>query len=107
MIRAADLETRFVGASQLFGAYFHQDWRKESPTPDENVRRFALSESDSVRRRAIKDIEELLTEYTDEDELGKVLMKFGNHYDALREEASYKEWLGKVLGILRFARRDN
>lgn len=51
----------------------------------------------------MKDIETLIREFPDDEELGMILMKLGNHYDVLRKERSNREWLQKVLGILRFA----
>jgi hypothetical protein len=97
---APSLTTRFIGAAQLFGAYFHQDWRKESETQDENVLRFIRTESNAVRLRAIRDIEVLLEECASDTELGAALLKLGNHFDAPRSERTYRSWLQKVLTLL-------
>jgi hypothetical protein len=95
------LKTRFIGASQLFGAYFHQDWKRESKTHDENVLRFVRSERDAVRMRTIRDIEVLIFEFRDDDALDEALTKLGNHFDAPRVERSYRDWLERVLVLLR------
>jgi hypothetical protein len=98
------IESRFPGASQLFGAYFHQDWKSNGPTADHVVRTFAKAEGEATVLRTIKDIESLLIEFETEEELTAVLDRFGNSYNALRAESSCREWLTRTIGVLRFSR---
>jgi hypothetical protein len=98
-----DAPTKFPAAAQLFGGYFHQDWKADAKTPDDAVRLFVSHQSEQTKKAAAREIETILKEFPEESELEELLDSFGNSYDAGRSEKSYRDWLTRILGVLRFS----
>jgi contact-dependent growth inhibition (CDI) system CdiI-like immunity protein len=103
-----DTET-FAGAAadypalaQLFGGYYHQDWRQDHASPDEAVRAFIGDASPETVTAAAADIDRLLGAGFDESALAQLLADgLDCNYVAGADGVTAAAWLASVRDSLR------
>src|SRR5438874_11551730 len=66
--------TRFHNLVQFFGAYFHQDWDADDPTPEAVIRRFVTTNELEAVRKVVGELDDLLSLPLSEAELRRLLL---------------------------------
>lgn len=89
---------QFENITYLLGAYFHQDWFYDAPTPDEVINYFVSRESSE---RIVKLKQELTELLSYEGEISQEFISDRNgYYDPAADELTVRGWLENVLFIL-------
>ena len=85
---------------QFFGAYFHQDWRLDDPTPEAVIERFLEKNPPEEVQKVVVELDELLSLSLPEDELRRMLFEeFLCYY--LPTETSVRNWLAQLRAALK------
>lgn len=83
--------------SNFFGAYFNQDWMRESSIPSEIVKNYAEVSGQEGITKTVQILEKLLQEVQDDDELEELVFnQFQCCYDPTPDGKSVREWLTDV-----------
>jgi hypothetical protein len=80
---------------QFFGAYFHQDWRFDDPTPDAVIKRFVENNPEHEVEKVVVELDELLSMSLTEEELRRMLFEEYLCY-YIPTENSIRDWLSHV-----------
>ena len=97
----ADADREYPALYQLFGGYFHEDWRDESGTPDEAVRSFVRDAPPDAVAAARRELERLLAGGYDDGALTRVLEAgFGCTYAPAGDGIATTDWLASVRSLL-------
>ena len=85
----------------LAGAYFHQDYDLEAPTPAGIIANFAESEEPGVIRELAAEITSILDSDMTEGQIADLwLTTLRASYEPDREGLTYRAWLATVLAAL-------
>jgi|SRR5467141_3468784 len=96
----------FPRLTNLLGAYFHQDWDLEAPTPDGVIDVYLREVGSNRALKTADEIDQLLHQARSESQVRDfVLEKTGHGYDPSLEEITAREWLAYVARRLRLAPR--
>jgi hypothetical protein len=91
---------RFYALQDMFGAYFHEDWRLDDPSTDAVIRRFAHDYPKNIAT-VIAEIDELTTlDASDEMLFSHLLHRYGLVYDPASDGLTMRQWLGQMRSIL-------
>jgi hypothetical protein len=83
------------------GGYFHEDWQRDDPTPQDVIRRFGELESKERASEVVKEIDALMAAGLSETELRDfVLDEMGSSYDPEADHFSTVEWLRQTRDFL-------
>ena len=97
----ADADRDYPALYQLFGGYFHQDWRDESGTPEATVRSFVGDAPPDAVATARRELDRLLAAGYDEAALSRVLESgFGCMYAPSTDGIATADWLASVRSLL-------
>lgn len=96
---------RYPGLARLFGAYVHQDYDLDGPTPDAAVRRFADEVDPSVRAAAHRELGALLAAAPGEARLEALLDALGCGHRPRGGAAPARAWLRHVRTLLAASAR--
>jgi hypothetical protein len=85
--------------AQFFGAYFHQDWRLDDPTPEVVIKRFLEMNPEDEVQKVVVELDELLSLSLSEEELRRKLFEeFLCYY--VPTETSIRDWLSHIRASL-------
>lgn len=84
---------------QFFGAYFHQDWPLDDPTPEAVIERFLKKTPAEEVQKVVGELDELLALSLTEDELRRMLFEELLCY-YLPTETSVRNWLARLRASL-------
>ncbi len=109
MSTVMDIETIIAGADreypalyQLFGGYFHQDWREEYADPDAAVHAFLEEAPPDAVIAAREELDDLLARGLGEDSLRALLERgFDCNYVPDNQGERPSHWLESLRGGLR------
>lgn len=90
---------KFENIGYLLGAYFHQDWFYDAPSPDDVIRYFIERES-AARILALK---QELGQLLDSDNASisdSFIMDHNGYYDPHVDGLTVREWLKKIQIML-------
>lgn len=91
---------KFNNLVQFFGAYFHQDWDAEDPTPEAVILRFSKSNQPETVLKVIEELDDFLLLPLDEEEIRQCLReKFLSCY-LPTDGTSLRHWLMQVRASL-------
>jgi hypothetical protein len=94
----------YPALAQLFGGYFHQDWREDHASPDEALQAFARDTSSETVTAAANDIDRLLSAGFDDGALAQLLTDgLDCNYVAEADGITAPTWLASVRDSLRAA----
>jgi hypothetical protein len=104
MTEVMDVETRIAQADsdfpalfQLFGGYFHEDWRVEHENPAAALSAFTDEAPPEAVREAARELDALLELPLADDELGALLRRgFDCNYIPSNDGLSARSWLVAV-----------
>ena len=104
MNRAIDLDARISAADsefpalfQLFGGYFHQDWREEHATPAAALTAFVEEAPPEAVREAVVELQRLLELPLDDAALSRLLRDgFDCNYRPEDDGMQASEWLRAI-----------
>lgn len=92
----------YPALAQLFGGYFHQDWRQDHASPDEALQAFIQDTSPETVTATANDIDRLLGAGFDEVALARVLADgLDCNYVAETDRVTAAAWLASVRDLLR------
>jgi hypothetical protein len=95
-------DTEFPALFQLFGGYFHEDWRSEHAQPAAALAAFKAEAPPEAVREAVAELDRLLTAGLDDGALSRLLDEgFGCNYLPTRDGMNATTWLEHVLDSLR------
>ena len=98
----ADADSEFPALYQLFGGYFHQDWRTEYATAADAVSSYVGDAPRDAVRAAVAELDRLLASGFDEAQLEHIIERgFGCEYVPEREGTTMAQWLASVAVTLR------
>jgi hypothetical protein len=109
MNHTIDIEATITGADsefpalfQLFGGYFHEDWRDEHAQPAAALAAFKAEAPPEAVREAVAELDRLLTAGLDDAALARLLQEgFACNYVPSRDGVSPTTWLQHVVDALR------
>lgn len=90
---------KWPALAHLCLAYFHQDWKQESGTPEGVLRLFAQQEGPAMAREAVAELELLQRSELSLSAKRDLLLELGCEY-ALPEGPAFADWLTKAVGQL-------
>jgi len=100
----ASADSEFPALFQLFGGYFHQDWREEHPSPASAIAAFAGEAPRDAIIAAGAEIDSLLGTGFNDEELARLLTEgFGGNYIPERDGLTVSKWLVEIRASLREA----
>lgn len=95
---------RYHALQDLFLNYFHPDWRLESGSRADAVRKYLATAHPNAVQQLISEIHELLgAELTDEQLRELLLKQYSLFYDPWKDEVTAREWLAGVAQDLEAA----
>jgi len=104
----AQADTDFPALFQLFGGYFHEDWRDEHDAPDAAVQAFVSEAPPEAAAAAIGEIDRLLDDQLDDAALSRIVEHgFDSNYLPSADGITTTEWLRQIRGMLRGATTKN
>lgn len=89
---------QFENITYLLGAYFHQDWFYDAPTPEEVIKYFVSRESSEKTLKLKQELTELLL--TKGELSQEVISDRNGYYDPAADELTVREWLESILFLL-------
>ena len=97
-----EADRHFPALYQLFGGYFHQDWREDHDDPDAAVRAFTLDAPPDAVAAAADELDDLLGSGLDDSALNRILEQgFGCDYSPSADGITALQWLEGILHTLR------
>ncbi|HEY6470377.1 MAG TPA: contact-dependent growth inhibition system immunity protein [Candidatus Dormibacteraeota bacterium] len=94
----------YPALAQLFGGYFHQDWRQDHASSDEALQAFIQDTSPETATAAANDIDRLLDAGFDDIALARMLADgLDCNYVAETDGVTAPAWLASVRDSLRAA----
>jgi hypothetical protein len=94
----------YPALTQLFGGYYHQDWREDHVSPDAALEAFIRDASAETVAAAATEIDRLLSAGFDAAALSQLMADgFDCNYVAEADGLSSAAWLTKVRDSLRAA----
>jgi hypothetical protein len=98
----AGADSEFPALFQLFGGYFHQDWRDEHPSPAAAISAFVGEAPRDAIIAAGAEIDRLLAARFSDEELARVLAEgFGGNYVPEHDGLTVSRWLAEIRASLR------
>jgi len=98
----ADADSEFPALFQLFGGYFHEDWRADYTQPGAALAAFTAEAPPEAVREAAAELERLLGAGLDDAVLSRLLdAGFACNYVPSRDGLTSTAWLGEVRAALR------
>jgi NifU-like protein involved in Fe-S cluster formation len=95
------MSARFPILYQLFGGYFHQDWKCDHDTEDEVIRTFVAEASSETLSKVKDELKFILRTTQNEDQIQEILFEeIGCSYYYPYAWPSGRAWLEHVLGML-------
>ncbi len=92
----------YPALAQLFGGYFHQDWREDHASADDALQAFARDSSPETVTAAANDIDRLLGAGFDDVALARLLADgLDCNYIAETDGVTAPAWLASVRDSLR------
>ena len=92
----------YPALAQLFGGYFHQDWREDHASPDEALQAFSREASSETVTAAANDIDRLLSAGFDDVALAQLVADgLDCNYVAEADGITAPAWLASVRDSLR------
>ena len=92
----------YPALAQLFGGYYHQDWREEHASSDEALHAFIRDTSPQTATGAANDIDRLLGAGFDDVALGRLLADgLDCNYVAEADGVTASAWLASLRDSLR------
>ena len=95
------MKTLYPNLYELFAGYFHQDWPEDSPTATGIIERYLGESSDEDVGKALKELHELLSNVTDDEELANIVNQLGSYYNPQADGITHREWLMQVSKLLK------
>jgi len=93
------LKDKYPNLDQFFG-YFNQDWDDDYATAADGVRDFLTCTEQEIVD-VTRELQAFLSEFENDEELGKALTEFGCEYDPARDGLTDRGWLAnQVLPML-------
>jgi len=90
-------DTEFPALFQLFGGYFHEDWRSEYADPDVAVAAYRMEAPADAVREAVAELDRIFAARLPEPALSRLLSDgFGCSYVPARDETTNADWLASV-----------
>lgn len=90
---------RYPSFADLYGSYFHEDWRLDDASADEVVKRYLrVAQPEEVDRLA-DELTGLLAEHRSEEVLRATLGPF-THYDPAEDGLTVEVWTQHVLKLV-------
>ena len=100
--RIADADSEFPALFQLFGGYFHQDWRQEYATPSAALTAFIEEAPPEAVREAAVELQRVLDLPIDDEALTKLLHAgFDCNYVPSQDGLTATQWLTAVRDRLQ------
>lgn len=100
----ANAETDYPALTQLFGGYYHQDWREDHASRTAALQAFIRDASPGTVAAAASEIDRLLLLGYDDDALAQLLAEgFDCNYVPETDGITPGAWLGDVRETLRAA----
>ena len=97
----AEADREFPALYQLFGGYFHEDWRAEHATPDAAVKAFADEAPPDAVAAARSELDRLQSAGFDDHALARLLHAgFGSDYVPSDDGITTSQWLANVRALL-------
>jgi hypothetical protein len=94
----------YPALAQLFGGYFHQDWREDHASPDDALQAFARDSSPETVTAAAHDIDRLLSAGFDDVALAQLIADgLDCNYVAEADGLTAPAWLASIRDSLRAA----
>ena len=87
------LSTEYPSLEQLFGAYFHQDWRDEFESPGEAISAFQSDETEKMVSDAKRELDVIMDFALDEISLTNLVTDLGCYYNPSGDGATYSDWI--------------
>ncbi|MBV9100703.1 MAG: hypothetical protein JO198_06625 [Candidatus Dormibacteraeota bacterium] len=85
---------RYYALQDLFLGYFHPDWREESRTRSDAVKKFLRTARPEAVAQVVVEIQDLLSTPLTDEQLRAVLTKdYSLFYDPWKDEITAREWL--------------
>jgi hypothetical protein len=101
----ASADSEFPALFQLFGGYFHQDWRDEHASPASAISAFIGEAPRDAILAAGAELDRLLAAGFSDDELARVLGEgFGGNYLPEHDGLTVSQWLAEIRASLRGGR---
>lgn len=98
----AGAEADYPALAQLFGGYYHQDWREDHASPDEALQAFIRDTSPETVTAAANEIDRLLGAGLDDVAVARLLADgLDCNYVAETDGISAPAWLADVRNSLR------
>lgn len=95
--RIADADSEFPALFQLFGGYFHEDWRVEHENPSAALTAFLEEAPPEAVREAAAELARVLDLPVDDAALGALLREgFGCAYVPAHDGFTNEGWLASV-----------
>jgi len=87
--------------AQLAGAYFHQDYDLDAPTPAGIIAHFLDGEEPGAARELAADISSILDSGMTETQIGSLwVTELHASYEPVKDGLTYRAWLTTVLSAL-------
>jgi len=100
----AHADRDFPALFQLFGGYFHQDWRDEHETPDDAVQAFISEAPPDAVAAAAAELDRLLDGSLDDAAILRLIEEgFASEFVPSIDGATTTDWLPHVRDMLRHA----
>jgi contact-dependent growth inhibition (CDI) system CdiI-like immunity protein len=91
---------RFYAVQDMFGSYFHEDWRLDHPSTAAVIRRYAHDYPGRIPK-VIAEIDELVAlDASDQMLLDHLLHRYSLAYDPASDGLTIRQWLRQVGSIL-------
>jgi len=98
----AEADREYPALYQLFGGYFHEDWRDESGTAENAIRSYAADAPVEAVSAARDELDRLLGSGLDEAQLSRVLESgFGCMYAPSSDGITTADWLTSARALLQ------
>lgn len=97
----AEADREYPTLYQLFGGFFHEDWREEHGSPDAAVQAFIREAPPQAIAAARDELDALLSRAYDDVALTRLLtIGFGSDYVPANDGSTSTQWLAHVRTLL-------